>query len=36
VVDCETKERAIELAALVPDAALTGVEVRPVVHHQTA
>jgi hypothetical protein len=34
VVDCETKERAIELAALVPEAALTGVEVRPVVHEQ--
>jgi len=32
VVGCETKERAIELAAQIPDAAHTGVEVRPVVH----
>jgi len=32
VVDCATRERAIELAALIPDAKYTGVEVRPVVH----
>lgn len=30
VVDCESVERAIDLAALVPDAAFTGIEVRPV------
>ncbi|GII65536.1 hypothetical protein Skr01_56210 [Sphaerisporangium krabiense] len=29
VVDCESRERAVELAALIPDAALTGIEVRP-------
>ena len=29
VVDCESRERAIELAALVPDAAHTSMEVRP-------
>lgn len=32
VVDCASKERAVELAALIPDAAYTGVEVRQVVH----
>jgi hypothetical protein len=30
VVDCETQERANELAATLPDARLTAVEVRPV------
>jgi hypothetical protein len=32
LIDCENKERAIELAAQIPDAAITGlgVEVRPV------
>jgi hypothetical protein len=30
VVDCETVERADELAAMIPDARLTAVEVRPV------
>ncbi|WP_166345327.1 YciI family protein [Phytoactinopolyspora limicola] len=32
LVDCESKERAIELAAMIPDAALDGlgIEVRPV------
>ena len=30
VVDCETLERAQELAAMIPDAGLTGIEVRPV------
>jgi hypothetical protein len=30
VVDCETVERANELAAMIPDARLTAVEVRPV------
>ena len=29
-VDCETLERAQELAAMIPDAALTAIEVRPV------
>lgn len=33
LVECETRERAIELAALIPDAAIDGmgIEVRPVV-----
>jgi hypothetical protein len=33
VVDCESRERAYELAALIPDAAVAGlgVEVRPVI-----
>ncbi|HVV09442.1 YciI family protein [Amycolatopsis sp.] len=32
LVDCETRERALELAAMIPDAAIQGmgVEVRPV------
>ncbi len=30
LVECESLERAVELAALVPDAAFTDVEVRPV------
>jgi len=30
VVDCETRERAVELAALIPDAQYTAIEVRPV------
>jgi hypothetical protein len=30
IVDCESAERANELAALIPDAKLTGIEVRPV------
>ena len=30
VVDCETPERAEELAAMIPDAELTAIEVRPV------
>jgi hypothetical protein len=30
LVDCESRERAIELAALLPDARLTGMEVRAV------
>jgi hypothetical protein len=29
LVDCESKERAVELAGLVPDAAYTAMEVRP-------
>jgi hypothetical protein len=32
VVDCETVERANELAAMIPDARLTAVEVRPVMN----
>lgn len=31
VVDCATKERAVELAGLIPDARYTAVEVRPIV-----
>lgn len=30
VVDCESKERAIELAFMIPDNRYTGVEVRPI------
>ena len=30
LVDCESFERAVEIAAMVPDAANTSVEVRPV------
>jgi hypothetical protein len=30
VIDCESAERAAELAALMPEAKFTGVEVRPV------
>ena len=29
IVDCETRERAVELAALIPDAQYTAMEVRP-------
>ena len=29
-VDCESLDRAIELAAMIPDASLTAIEVRPV------
>jgi hypothetical protein len=29
IVDCESRDRAVELAALVPDAAYTAMEVRP-------
>lgn len=32
VVDCESVDRAVELAAMIPDARYTGVEVRPVMH----
>jgi hypothetical protein len=32
VVDCETVERANELAAMIPDARYTAVEVRPVMN----
>jgi hypothetical protein len=31
-VDCETRERADELAALLPDAKYTAIEVRPVMN----
>jgi hypothetical protein len=33
VVDCESRERALELAALIPDARVDGpgIEVRPIV-----
>jgi hypothetical protein len=36
IVDCETPERAAELAAMIPDAKLTAVEVRPVMHSSGA
>ena len=34
IVDCATRERALELAAMIPDAAMEGlgIEVRPIVH----
>lgn len=32
LVECESKERAIELAALVPDAQYTAMEVRPLMN----
>lgn len=32
VVSCESPERATELAALIPDARYTGIEVRPVMN----
>src|SRR5262245_14801933 len=32
VVECETPARAQELAALIPDASLTAIEVRPVMN----
>ena len=36
VVDCETVERANELAAQLPDARFTGVEVRPIMEETGA
>jgi hypothetical protein len=30
IVDCESRERAIELAALIPDARFNAMEVRPI------
>jgi hypothetical protein len=33
LVECETLERATELAAAIPDARYTAVEVRPLMHH---
>ncbi len=32
LVECDSKERAIELAALVPDARFNAMEVRPIIH----
>lgn len=32
IVDVETEERAVELAAMIPDARYTAVEVRKIVH----
>lgn len=32
IVDCESKERAIELAAMIPDARYVGMEVRPLMN----
>jgi hypothetical protein len=31
IVDCESVERAAELAGQIPDAKLTGIEVRPII-----
>jgi hypothetical protein len=31
LVECETKERAIEIAAMVPDAHVNAMEIRPVI-----
>ncbi|GAA3466198.1 YciI family protein [Nonomuraea roseola] len=38
LVECDSRERALELAALIPDAGVAGlgIEVRPVVHVDTA
>jgi len=33
VVDVETRERALELAAMIPDARFSAIEVRPVMGH---
>ena len=32
LIECDTPERATELAAAIPDARLTAVEVRPLMH----
>src|SRR5262245_7157953 len=32
IMDCDTRERAIELAAMIPDAAFHMIEVRPVMN----
>jgi hypothetical protein len=32
LVDCESRERAIELAAMIPDAGFNAIEVRPIMH----
>ncbi len=32
LVDCESRDRALELAAVIPDARVLGVEVRPVMY----
>jgi hypothetical protein len=32
VVDCASKERACELAAMIPDAKWNAIEVRPIIH----
>jgi hypothetical protein len=32
LMDCETRERAIELAAMIPDAGFHMIEVRPLMH----
>lgn len=36
LVDCETRERANELAAMIPDAAFNAIEVRPLMHYEAA
>lgn len=36
IVDCETRERAIELAAMIPDASFSAMEVRPLMSQDGA
>jgi hypothetical protein len=36
IVDCESRERAIELAALIPDARYVAMEVRPILSQDAA
>ena len=36
IVDCETEERAVEIAARWPDARYFAMEVRPVMHNAAA
>jgi hypothetical protein len=36
LVDCETRQRAIELAAMIPDAAFSSIEVRPLMNQDGA
>jgi hypothetical protein len=35
-VECATRDRALELAAMIPDAKWNAIEVRPIVHTQEA
>jgi hypothetical protein len=36
LVECATRERAVELAAMIPDAKWNAIEVRPIVHTEEA
>lgn len=36
LVDCESRQRALELAALIPDARFTAIEVRPLMNFDGA